>query len=678
MLFHVAKCHHISGNPEIRYRLANKQKPSQINRLGSETMANVEKKTATKKTSQPSTLQLVVNAIEARKEPRGSSAAAIKKTLETMGVDTSAKRAFINSALKKGVEKGILKQVKGVGATGTFKIDTTKAKAAEKAKAQKEKEKARKAKALEKEKAKKAAAKAKKAAAKAKKTSQKTKTKKPSQTKKKSAGTSTKKAAAGKKASKPKKTVKPKKTDQSETSILGMLFHVAKCHHISGNPEIRYRLANKQKPSQINRLGSETMANVEKKTATKKTSQPSTLQLVVNAIEARKEPRGSSAAAIKKTLETMGVDTSAKRAFINSALKKGVEKGILKQVKGVGATGTFKIDTTKAKAAEKAKAQKEKEKARKAKALEKEKAKKAAAKAKKAAAKAKKTSQKTKTKKPSQTKKKSAGTSTKKAAAGKKASKPKKTVKPKKTDQSETSILGMLFHVAKCHHISGNPEIRYRLANKQKPSQINRLGSETMANVEKKTATKKTSQPSTLQLVVNAIEARKEPRGSSAAAIKKTLETMGVDTSAKRAFINSALKKGVEKGILKQVKGVGATGTFKIDTTKAKAAEKAKAQKEKARKAKALEKEKAKKAAAKAKKAAAKAKKTSQKTKTKKPSQTKKKSAGTSTKKAAAGKKASKPKKTVKPKKTSKPTAKKTNFRIARDMMALSDVKEHT
>ena len=70
-------------------------------------MANVEKKTATKKTS---TLQLVVNAIEARKEPRGSSAAAIKKTLETMGVDTSAKRAFINSALKKGVEKGVLKQ----------------------------------------------------------------------------------------------------------------------------------------------------------------------------------------------------------------------------------------------------------------------------------------------------------------------------------------------------------------------------------------------------------------------------------------------------------------------------------------------------------------------------------------------------------------------------------------
>ena len=173
-----------------------------------------------------------------------------------------------------------------------------------------------------------------------------------------------------------------------------------------------------------------------------------------------------------------------------------------------------------------------------------------------------------------------------------------------------------------------------------------------MANVEKKTSAKKTSQPTTLQLVVNAIEARKEPRGSSAAAIKKTLETMGVDTTAKRAFINSALKKGVEKGILKQVKGVGAAGTFKIDTTKAKAAEKAK-EKEKARKAKALEKERAKKAAAKAKKAAAKEKKTKAKT------QTKKKSTGTATKKSVAGKKASKPKKTVKPKKTTKTTAKK-------------------
>lgn len=154
-----------------------------------------QKKTERSKPTGPSTLDLVVKAITQLKEPRGSSVSAVKKTLASMGVDTVKKNNFINSALKRGVATGVLKQVKGTGASGTFKLDTAKALATQKAKVQKEKTKARKAAASEK-------AKTKKAASKAKKATQK-KGKKPAKKVVKKSGT--------KKASKPKKAVKPKK-----------------------------------------------------------------------------------------------------------------------------------------------------------------------------------------------------------------------------------------------------------------------------------------------------------------------------------------------------------------------------------------------------------------------------------------------------------------------------------
>ncbi|XP_071831979.1 histone H1.4-like [Apostichopus japonicus] len=169
-----------------------------------------------KRPAQPSTLDMIVKAITTRHEARGSSVAGIKSTLQAMEFDTKKKNTLINSALKRGVATGVLKQVKGVGATGTFKIDTNSAKAAEKAKAQKEKERAKTAAKKQKEKEKKAAvrekAKAKKAAAKTKKPSPKAK--KTTKPKKKTTKTPTKKAvvkkAVVKKAVKPKKTVKPK------------------------------------------------------------------------------------------------------------------------------------------------------------------------------------------------------------------------------------------------------------------------------------------------------------------------------------------------------------------------------------------------------------------------------------------------------------------------------------
>ena len=164
-----------------------------------------------------------------------------------------------------------------------------------------------------------------------------------------------------------------------------------------------------------------------------------------------------------------------------------------------------------------------------------------------------------------------------------------------------------------------------------------------MAAVQKKKPSKPAG-PKTIDLIKTAIVDLKEPKGSSAAAIKKQLAAKGVDVEKKNTIINKALKKGVTDGVLKQVKGTGASGTFKLDTAKAQAAEKAKA-----KKAKAAQRKKDAAAKAKAKKAAAKAKKTAQKkAKGKKPAAKK-----------AAKKKTVKPKKAPKPKKAAKKPVKK-------------------
>ena len=172
------------------------------------TTITAQKKTKKSKPAVPSTLDLVVKAIAQSKEQKGSSTASIKKSLSAMGVDIVTKNTFINKALKRGVETGVLKQVKGVGAVGTFKLDTAKADAEQKAKLQKEKAKVRKAAAIEKEKIKKAAAKAKKEA------------KKP--TKK------VVKKAAAKTTSIPKKAVKPKKKTASKKPVKKVTKKVVK------------------------------------------------------------------------------------------------------------------------------------------------------------------------------------------------------------------------------------------------------------------------------------------------------------------------------------------------------------------------------------------------------------------------------------------------------------------
>jgi len=82
-------------------------------------------KAATKKpeASHPPTAVMVKAAIENLKERKGSSLIAIKKYCATnYKIDPVKMSGFIKKALASGVEKKTILQVKGVGATGSFKL----------------------------------------------------------------------------------------------------------------------------------------------------------------------------------------------------------------------------------------------------------------------------------------------------------------------------------------------------------------------------------------------------------------------------------------------------------------------------------------------------------------------------------------------------------------------------
>merc|ERR1711963_1244775 len=136
------------------------------------------------KPTHPKTSVMVLAAVKALKERNGSSLPAIKKYIAAnYKVDTVKLAPFIKKALKSMVEKKELIQVKGKGASGSFKAPKVE-KAEKKPKAAKKKPAAKKA----------AKSPAKKAA------------KKPAA--KKAAKSPAKKAAKPKKAKTPKKTAK--------------------------------------------------------------------------------------------------------------------------------------------------------------------------------------------------------------------------------------------------------------------------------------------------------------------------------------------------------------------------------------------------------------------------------------------------------------------------------------
>ncbi len=176
-----------------------------------------KKKSAAKaKKAGPGAAELIVKAVSASKERSGVSLAALKKALAAGGYDVEKNNSHVKLAIKSLVTKGTLLQVKGTGASGSFKISKkqaeTKKKAAPKAKKPAAAKKPKSA-AAKKPAAKKSPKKTKKPAAAAKKATKSPKKVTKSPKKATKSPKKAKKPAAPKKAAKsPKKTktAKPK------------------------------------------------------------------------------------------------------------------------------------------------------------------------------------------------------------------------------------------------------------------------------------------------------------------------------------------------------------------------------------------------------------------------------------------------------------------------------------
>uniref|UniRef100_A0A673IN93 Histone H1 n=1 Tax=Sinocyclocheilus rhinocerous TaxID=307959 RepID=A0A673IN93_9TELE len=83
-----------------------------------------KKKSAAKaKKAGPAVGDLIVKAVSASKERSGVSLAALKKALAAGGYDVEKKNSRIKLAIKSLVTKGTLVQVKGTGASGSFKLN---------------------------------------------------------------------------------------------------------------------------------------------------------------------------------------------------------------------------------------------------------------------------------------------------------------------------------------------------------------------------------------------------------------------------------------------------------------------------------------------------------------------------------------------------------------------------
>merc|ERR1712111_295720 len=112
----------------------------------------------------------------------------------------------------------------------------------------------------------------------------------------------------------------------------------------------------------------------------------------------------------------------------------------------------------------------------------------------------------------------------------------------------------------------------------------------------------KPAHPPTSVMIVNAVTALKERNGSSLPAIKKYIAAnYKADTVKLAPFIKKGLKNLVEKKVLIQTKGKGASGSFKV--TKAAGEKKAKSPQKKAAKPKSPKKKAPKKAKSPVKKA---------------------------------------------------------------------------
>ncbi|KAM9363202.1 histone H1-like [Symphorus nematophorus] len=84
--------------------------------------AKAAKKKASKPKSGPSVSELIVKTVAASKERSGVSTVALRKALAARGYDVDKNKARVKYAIKSLVAKGTLVQVKGTGASGSFKM----------------------------------------------------------------------------------------------------------------------------------------------------------------------------------------------------------------------------------------------------------------------------------------------------------------------------------------------------------------------------------------------------------------------------------------------------------------------------------------------------------------------------------------------------------------------------
>ena len=85
--------------------------------------ATKKAKVAKKEPTHPKYSEMVISAITALKERTGSSRQAILKyIIATYNLDEKAATTHVRRALVQGVVKGLLKQVKGTGANGSFRV----------------------------------------------------------------------------------------------------------------------------------------------------------------------------------------------------------------------------------------------------------------------------------------------------------------------------------------------------------------------------------------------------------------------------------------------------------------------------------------------------------------------------------------------------------------------------
>jgi hypothetical protein len=78
-----------------------------------------------KTSSHPSYQDMIKKAVETLKERNGSSRQAIQKYIQATfkTCDDKVSQAHLKLALKRGVESGFLKRVKGTGASGSFRLN---------------------------------------------------------------------------------------------------------------------------------------------------------------------------------------------------------------------------------------------------------------------------------------------------------------------------------------------------------------------------------------------------------------------------------------------------------------------------------------------------------------------------------------------------------------------------